>query len=379
MRVVVAIDSFKGSATSLQAANWVGKGIARAAPDADVVKIPIADGGEGTVEALTTALHGRVVRRQVTGPLGGQVSAEFGLLNPTTAVIEMAQASGITLTKQAPEDALRASTYGVGELIRAAIDEGADTIYIGLGGSATTDGGAGMAKALGVQFFDANGQAIACGAQGLAKLARIDTSRLDPRLAHVAIRVLSDVTNPLMGPKGAAAIYGPQKGLTDGAIPQVDGWLAHYAALVQVATGRDVAQASGAGAAGGLGAGLLAFTNAKMYRGIEKILELLQVSTQIETADLVITGEGRMDAQSINGKAPIGIAHAAKRFGVPVVALVGARSDDLGAVYAEGIDAVWSILNRPQTLAEAMANVAVNLTTAGETAIRVFQMKRKVR
>ncbi|MBS0992858.1 glycerate kinase [Lacticaseibacillus paracasei] len=379
MRVVVAIDSFKGSATSLQAANWVGKGIARAAPDADVVKIPIADGGEGTVEALTTALHGRVVRRQVTGPLGGQVSAEFGLLNPTTAVIEMAQASGITLTKQAPEDALRASTYGVGELIRAAIDEGADTIYIGLGGSATTDGGAGMAKALGVQFFDANGQAIACGAQGLAKLARIDTSRLDPRLAHVAIRVLSDVTNPLIGPKGAAAIYGPQKGLTDGAIPQVDGWLAHYAALVQVATGRDVDQASGAGAAGGLGAGLLAFTNAKMYRGIEKILELLQVSTQIETADLVITGEGRMDAQSINGKAPIGIAHAAKRFGVPVVALVGARSDDLGAVYAEGIDAVWSILNRPQTLAEAMANVAVNLTTAGETAIRVFQMKRKVR
>ncbi|WP_346345058.1 glycerate kinase [Lacticaseibacillus paracasei] len=375
----MAIDSFKGSATSLQAANWVGKGIARAAPDADVVKIPIADGGEGTVEALTTALHGRVVRRQVTGPLGGQVSAEFGLLNPTTAVIEMAQASGITLTKQAPEDALRASTYGVGELIRAAIDEGADTIYIGLGGSATTDGGAGMAKALGVQFFDANGQAIACGAQGLAKLARIDTSRLDPRLAHVAIRVLSDVTNPLIGPKGAAAIYGPQKGLTDGAIPQVDGWLAHYAALVQVATGRDVDQASGAGAAGGLGAGLLAFTNAKMYRGIEKILELLQVSTQIETADLVITGEGRMDAQSINGKAPIGIAHAAKRFGVPVVALVGARSDDLGAVYAEGIDAVWSILNRPQTLAEAMANVAVNLTTAGETAIRVFQMKRKVR
>lgn len=375
--VVVAIDSFKGSASSLQAEQHVASGIAKVDPEAHITQVPIADGGEGTVAALTTALHGQVLKRTVTGPLGEQVQAEFGMLDDHTAVVEMAQASGITLTSQDPADALRASTFGVGELIQQAIAQGATAIYLGLGGSATTDGGVGMAKALGVEFTDANGEAIPCGAEGLAKLAHIDTSHMVPGVAQVTIKILSDVTNPLVGPQGAAAIYGPQKGLTDGAIPRVDGWLRHYAQLVEQATGIAVADRPGAGAAGGLGAGLMAFCHTEMYQGIDHILKLLRLDEQLAHADYVITGEGQMDAQSANGKAPVGIAKAAKRFGLPVIALVGARADDLAPVYAAGIDVVLAIGNRPQSLAEAIANTAQNLTIAGETAMRIFMLKKK--
>lgn len=376
MHIVVAIDSFKGSATSLQAAQWVEQGIHKVIPDAKVSKVPIADGGEGTVAALTAALHGRVVAKRVTGPLGEQVDAEFGMLDDTTAVVEMAQASGLNLTSQAPQQAMRASTYGVGELIEAAIDEGATTIYLGLGGSASTDGGAGMAKALGVRFDTAAGEPISCGACGLADLAKIDMADLDPRIKQVTIKILSDVTNPLTGPAGAAAVYGPQKGLTQAQVPQVDKWLAHYAKLVASTVGQDIGALPGAGAAGGLGTGLLAFTNAKIYRGIDEILQLVQLDAQLTDCDLVITGEGSMDAQSLNGKAPIGIAKAAKAHGVPVVALVGARAADLDAVYDAGIDAVWAIGLGPTSLAEALKQVQRNLTIAGETVIRAFLMKR---
>lgn len=374
LHIVVAIDSFKGSATSMQAATWVADGIRRVDAQAQMTKVPIADGGEGTVEALTSALGGKKVSQMVTGPLGDQVQATFGLLDDTTAVIEMAQASGLNLTDALPDDALRASTYGVGELIKGAMDAGAKTIYLGLGGSATTDGGVGMAKALGARFYTERGTPIACGAQGLAQLSRIDVSQLDVRLAQVSIKILSDVTNPLCGPEGAAAIYGPQKGLTSEQIPIVDGWLKHLGDLLEQATGRAVADQPGAGAAGGLGAGLLALTNAKVYRGIEEILRMVHLDEALAQADLVITGEGRMDAQSLNGKAPIGIAKAAKQYGLPVVALVGARSDDLGPVYQAGIDAVWAIMNHPQTLTEAIQTVQTNLTTAGETAVRAFLM-----
>lgn len=379
MKIVVAIDSFKGSATSLEAATWIELGIHQADPNASVIKIPIADGGEGTVEALTSALHGEVIPHTVTGPLGESVDAVFGMLDDHTAVVEMAQASGITLTRQEPLDALRASTFGVGELIKAALDAGAKVIYIGLGGSATTDGGAGMAKALGVKFKNAHGEKIPCGAEGLSHLAAIDTSEKDPRINNVEIKILSDVTNPLVGNFGAAAIYGPQKGLIDGSIPKVDGWLAHYATLIKQTTGRDVAKLAGSGAAGGLGAGLLAFTNAKLYRGIDEILRLLNVGKYLREADIVITGEGRMDAQSINGKAPIGIARVAKITNLPVIALVGSRANNLDPVYREGIDVVWSILNRPQTLDQAIASVRENLIVAGDTVVRIYQMQRKVR
>ncbi|WP_262316379.1 glycerate kinase [Lacticaseibacillus parakribbianus] len=378
LHIVVAIDSFKGSATSLQAATWVAEGIRRVQPDAAVSPVPIADGGEGTVVALTTALNGRLIQKTVTGPLAGQrVSATFGMLDAETAVVEMAQASGLNLTSQESADALRASTYGVGELIEAALDEGAKVIYVGLGGSATTDGGVGMAKALGVSFQNAQGQPIPCGAQGLSELATIDVRQLDSRLQNVSVRLLSDVTNPLYGKKGAAAIYGPQKGLTKRQIPAVEKGLAHYAELLSQVVGRDIAHRPGAGAAGGLGAGLMAFTNAEVFPGIDAIRRLVGLDRLLVDADLVITGEGKMDAQSLNGKAPIGIARAAKRYGVPVVALVGARSADLAAVYAAGIDALWAVGLGPESLQEAIAHVQENLTCAGETVMRAFLLNKK--
>lgn len=372
LQVVVAIDSFKGSITSADAAKAVAAGIHRAQPGALVRQVPIADGGEGTVIALTTALGGQVFTQPVTGPLGQAVVATWGLLDAHTAVIEMAQASGLHLTAATPEAAMRATTQGVGELIEAAVDHGATKIYVGLGGSATTDGGVGMAQALGVKFITARGTPVAPGAGGLSTITHIDLQGLDPRLAKTQIVILSDVVNPLTGPNGAATIYGPQKGLTAAQIPDVDAGLAQLGDFMFQLTGRRIAQTPGAGAAGGLGAGLLAFTHATMAQGITTILQLVGLDQALAQADLVITGEGHMDSQSLNGKAPIGVAQAAKRYGLPVIALVGARSAKLDAVYAAGIDAVWPITNGPQSLAVAMHQVRTNLTMAAESAMRTF-------
>lgn len=376
-QIVIAVDSFKGSASSIQAENWLEAGIRKVLPDSRISKIPVADGGEGTVAALTTALNGRLVEEKVEGPLGEEISATFGMLEDTTAVIEMAEASGITLIQQDGEDVLHASTYGVGQLMLAAVREGAKVIYLGLGGSATNDGGAGMAQALGISFKDSAGKEIPRGAIGLKDVVSIDASKKNPALEEVSIKILSDVTNPLTGANGATAVYGPQKGITPESVEEVDSWLKNYGEVIQAELGVSIADQPGAGAAGGLGAGLLAFFHTEMYQGIEHILELLAVEEKIRNASLVITGEGKMDAQSINGKAPIGIARLAKKYGVPVIAVVGSRDNDLAPVYAEGIDLVLSVINRPMTLSEAIGEVEENLITAGETAIRAFLLKER--
>lgn len=374
LQVVVAIDSFKGSATSLQAATWVSEGLKRANAHVQTKVIPIADGGEGTVVALTTALHGKIITQTVTGPLGQSVSASWGWLPQHTAVIEMAEASGLQYTHQTPAEAMAASTIGVGELIQAAIQKGATTIYVGLGGSATTDGGVGMARALGYEFYDQNDQPIASGATGLATLARIEATDHLAAMDQVQVIMLSDVSNPLAGPDGAATIYGAQKGLTASQRQKVDHDLAHLGDLLAENCDAAIAAMPGAGAAGGLGAGLLAFAHAKSRSGIETILQLVRLKTALQHADLVITGEGQLDAQSLRGKAPIGIAQAAKQFGLPVIALVGARSDNLQTVYQYGIDAVLPITPRPQSLEQAVIEVKNNLIMAGETAMRLFML-----
>lgn len=374
LQVVVAIDSFKGSATSLQAATWVSEGLKRANAHVQTKVIPIADGGEGTVVALTIALHGKIITQTVTGPLGQSVSASWGWLPQHTAVIEMAEASGLQYMHQTPAEAMAASTIGVGELIQAAIQKGATTIYVGLGGSATTDGGVGMARALGYEFYDQNDQPIASGATGLATLARIEATDHLAAMDQVQVIMLSDVSNPLAGPDGAATIYGAQKGLTASQRQKVDHDLAHLGDLLAENCDAAIAAMPGAGAAGGLGAGLLAFAHAKSRSGIETILQLVRLKTALQHADLVITGEGQLDAQSLRGKAPIGIAQAAKQFGLPVIALVGARSDNLQAVYQYGIDAVLPITPRPQSLEQAVIEVKNNLIMAGETAMRLFML-----
>lgn len=376
-KIVIATDSYKGSASSEEVEDWIEAGIRRVLPLVEIIKIPIADGGEGTVKSLTSALNGKLIKKEVEGPLGVPQMACFGMLDSKTAVIEMAEASGITLIEQNGKDVLHASTYGVGQLMAAALDQGAKEIYIGLGGSATNDGGTGMAQALGIALLDNRGNEIPRGAIGLPKLQKIDLSTSDPRLKEVTIKILSDVTNPLTGENGATAIYGPQKGLRAEDISMVDEWLKHYSDVIFKELGQKVEFLPGAGAAGGLGAGLQAFFKTEMHQGIAEILRLLKVEEKLQNADLVITGEGKMDSQSTNGKAPIGIAQLAKKYNIPVIAIVGSRDEDLAAVYEAGIDLVLSVLLRPTSLAEAMAETETNVKIAGETAIRAFLLLSK--
>lgn len=376
-KFVIAIDSFKGSATSKQAGEWVAQGLKNVLPDIQTVVVPIADGGEGTLDALVASGNGRVITEVVEGPLGAPVKARFGLLDEQTAIIEMAESSGLNLTSGNPEDALIASTYGVGQLILAALDQGAQKILIGIGGSATTDGGTGMAQALGVKMVDANGRTISRGAAGLGEIATIATDELDARIQTTDFYILSDVTNPLVGENGATFIYGPQKGIPLEKRNEIDENMAHYGALIKEQVGIDILQLPGAGAAGGLGGALVAFTNATMHKGIETILSLLHFETILQGAALCITGEGRMDNQSIHGKAPVGIAKLAKAANVPVAAIVASRAEDLSKVYEAGIDLVLSIINRPMSLEEAMAEVEQNTKIAGETLMRAFLLGKE--
>lgn len=374
--VLIASDSFKGSVSSIGVADLVERGVHRVFPNARVTKFAIADGGEGTVDAVVRALGGSLREVEVSGPLGDPVRASYGLVSGDLAVIEVAESSGITLIEQTSENAKRASSLGVGQMILDALDQGARRICIGLGGSATSDGGVGMAKALGARFLDASGEPIPCGLAGLETLASIDCSLLNERLASVEIIALTDVTNPLTGPTGAVYVYGPQKGVAAEELETLDGWMCRYAEILGRAVGRDVASIPGAGAAGGLGAALAAFCGARIERGIEAVLDIIGLEGAMEGVDLVITGEGRMDAQSAYGKAPIGVARRAKRHGVPVVAVVGSRADDLGDVYDEGVDLVLPIATGPLTLQESMDHADVLLPIAGETAARAYLLGR---
>jgi glycerate kinase len=337
-----------------------------------VVRVPIADGGEGTVDALVTATGGRRERRTVRGPLGEPVVAQWGVLGDgKTAVIEMAAASGLPLVPHGRRDPRLTSTYGTGELMRAALDAGLGRLIVGIGGSATNDGGAGMARALGVRFLDSAGEELPEGGAALARLARIELRTADPRLATAEIVVACDVDNPLTGPRGASAVYGPQKGATPDVVLTLDAALQRYALVARDVTGRDVAGVAGAGAAGGLGAGLLFFTAARLRPGVEIVLEATGFSEQVRGADLVITGEGRTDFQTSMGKAPVGVAAVARRHGVPVVCLAGSLGEGAEEVLAHGIDALATLLPGPMTLDESMIRGAELLEAATARACRL--------
>jgi len=371
-KVVIAPDSFKGSLTARQVCEAAEEGLRRVWPEAEVVSVPMADGGEGTVQSLVDATSGRIVSIDVTGPLGEPVAAFLGVLGDgVTAVIEMAAASGLPLVPQGLRNPALATTRGTGELIRGALDIGCRKFIIGIGGSATNDGGAGMAQALGVRLLDASGAEIGPGGAELARLARIDVSGLDPRASLSEFVVACDVDNPLTGPRGASAVYGPQKGATLEMVKTLDDALKNLASVVGRDLGVDVDGIPGAGAAGGLGAGLVAFLGASLKRGVDIVVETVGLREQMKGASLVITGEGRTDFQTLFGKTPMGVANVAKALGIPVVIISGAIADDARGLYAHGIDALMSIAKGPCTIDEAIANAAPLMADAAETAARL--------
>ncbi len=375
MRVIVAPDSFKGSVSAPGVAAAMARGVKAVFPAAEVRQVPIADGGEGTVEALVAATGGRLEHAVVTGPLGAPVRAGWGVLGDgETAVIEMAAASGLPLVPTDRRDPRVATTFGTGELVRAALDAGLSKIILGLGGSATSDGGAGLARALGARFLDAAGVELPEGGAALSRLSRIDLSGLDPRLAAADLLVACDVDNPLTGPRGAAAVYGPQKGATPALVRELDLALGRFAEVAKAATGRDVAGAAGAGAAGGLGAGLLFFSPARLRPGVALVLEAVGFAALVEGADLVITGEGRTDAQTAMGKAPVGVAAVARRFGVPVICLAGGLGQGADDVLRAGVDALASVVPQPMALEEAMARGPELIEAATARACRLLRV-----
>lgn len=327
MRVVVAPDSFKGSLSARAAAESIGDGLRRALPAATIDLLPLSDGGEGFLEVLTSGDQGRVVEVPVTGPLGEQVEAPYGLREDDdglTGVVEMAQASGLHLVPADRRDPRRTTTYGTGQLIRRALDDGAGRLLIGIGGSGTNDGGAGMASALGARFLDAHGEEPAAGGGSLAELDTVDLAGLDERLADCEVLIASDVDSPLLGERGASVVFGPQKGATPEQVEELDGALAHFAGKVEEALGRSLREEPGAGAAGGLGFGLMAFAGAHVRRGIDVVLDALGADGLFAAADLVVTAEGRIDSQTLTGKVPVGVARRAAQHSVPVVAVGGA-------------------------------------------------------
>ena len=375
MNVLVAPDSFKGSLTALRVAEAIERGVRQVFPDARVVKVPIADGGEGTVDALVVATGGRVLESEVTGPLGEPVRARWGVLGGGgAAVIEMAAASGLPLVPRDRRDPRYTTTRGTGDLVRAALDAGLERLVVGIGGSATNDGGTGMARALGVRFLDAEGRDLPEGGAALARLSRIDLSGLDPRVRALDLVVACDVDNPLTGPRGASAVYGPQKGATPAIVAELDAALARYAEVARAATGRDAATLPGAGAAGGLGAGLLFFTPARLRPGVEIVLETTRFDDLVKGADLVVTGEGRTDFQTAMGKAPVGVAAAAKRHGVPVVCLAGGLGEGADDVLAKGVDALASTVPGPMGLEEAVARGAGLVEAAAARMCRLVKV-----
>ncbi|CAI1558281.1 MULTISPECIES: glycerate kinase [Serratia] len=374
-KVVIAPDSFKESLSAMAVAEAIERGFRQIYPQVQYVKLPMADGGEGTVDSMVAATGGEIVRVEVTGPLGQPVSAFYGLLGEgETAVIEMAAASGLHLAPKGQRDPRITTSYGTGELILAALEHGVKTIILGIGGSATNDGGAGMMQALGARLLDDQQQPLPPGGAALARLAQIDLSAVDPRLQQVSVTAACDVDNPLCGPHGASAVFGPQKGATPEMVTQLDAALSHFGSLLQQATGREVLNAPGAGAAGGMGAALLGMLNARLRPGIEIVIETLRLEEALRDADLVITGEGRLDSQSIHGKTPIGVARVAKRHGLPVIGIAGSLSKDYQVVHQHGIDAAFSVLDRVVTLEEALTDAADNLEVTARNVAAVWKL-----
>lgn len=376
MKIVTAIDSFKGSMTSMEAGLAVTEGVHRVDSDVDVQIRPLADGGEGTVEALVAGMNGMKQEIQVTGPLGTPVVCEYGIIESSkTAVIEMAGAAGITLVPDEKKNPLYTTTYGVGEVIKDAIGKGCRRFIIGIGGSATNDGGIGMLQALGFGFMNKNGQPVPFGARGLEELETITDTYVIPELKECEFQIACDVTNTLCGEQGASAVYGPQKGATPSMIMQMDKWLAYYAALAKEKFPKANAKQAGTGAAGGLGFAFLTFTNAVLESGIKIVLEETQLEEYIKDADLVVTGEGRLDRQTAMGKAPIGVAKLAKKYGKTVIAFAGSVERDARECNEHGIDAFFPVLRGITTLEEAMKNENAKRNLA-DTAEQVYRLWR---
>ncbi|MFW6238448.1 MAG: glycerate kinase [Halanaerobiales bacterium] len=360
MKILISPDSYKGSLTAMEVADNIEKGIKKVLPGANVEKIPMADGGEGTVQALVDAHDGVIDQKEVTGPLGNKVQADYGFLpGEKTGVIEMAAASGLTLV--ANKDPMKATTYGTGELIKEVLNKGAEKIIIGIGGSATVDGGVGAARALGISFRDENGEEIGPGGGELGKIAEINFSRRDPALDNVTIKVACDVTNPLYGKNGAAYVYGPQKGAGEEMVEILDNNLRHLAAVVKEHTGRDMQSIKGAGAAGGLGAGLCVFLDAQLVSGVDLVSEANHLEEHMKFKDVVITGEGRIDGQTVQGKAPIGVARLAKKYNLPVIGIAGCFGKGADKVYDHGIDAIFSLDNEDSSTPEALRSLTENV------------------
>jgi len=375
MYIVIAPDSFKESLSALEAASAIEAGFREIFPDARYVKIPVADGGEGTVDAMIAATGGRRVDLRATGPLGTPVDAFYGLTGgDVIAVIEMAAASGLELVPPAQRDPLHATSRGTGDLILAALDAGARRFILGVGGSATNDGGAGMLQALGVRLLDAQDAPLAPGGAALANLARIDVTQLDPRVLDSVFEVACDVSNPLVGVNGASAIFGPQKGATPAMVAQLDASLRHYAAVIARDLGQDVADVPGAGAGGGIAAAMLVFLKGRLRPGSEIVADAVALDAAVQLADLVITGEGRIDSQTVNGKTPIGVARVAARHGKPVIAIGGCLGHDASAVHAHGIDAAFSTIMKAGTVAEALANAEFNLRTTARNVAATLKL-----
>ena len=380
MHILIAPQSLKGSLTAAEAGSAIAQGVRKIYPEAEIEVVPIADGGEGTVQSLVDASGGKIIQKTVTGPLGEPVQAFFGLMGDgSTAAIEMAACAGLPLVPPAKRDPRITTTYGVGELILAALDYGSRHFIIGIGGSATNDGGAGMAQALGASLLDVQGTKIAPGGAALATLAHISTSSMDSRLQTCTVEVACDVTNPLCGPMGASAVYGPQKGATPGMVEELDKALAVYAQLIEQDLGMSVGEIPGAGAAGGLGAGLVAFLHAKLRPGAQIVFEAVSLEERIRKADLVITAEGQIDAQTAYGKSVGAVAEIAKRYGLPVLAFAGSLGENYQVVYKLGVDAVAALPASPMTLTYSMENATRLTSDAAERACRFMQVGARVK
>lgn len=375
MKIVIAPDSYKESLSALEVATAIEQGFREIFPDAHYVKLPVADGGEGTVEAMVAATQGGIIKVRVTGPLGENAEGFYGLSgDEQSAFIEMAAASGLEMVAPSLRNPLKTTSWGTGELIRHALDAGVKHIIIGIGGSATNDGGAGMVQALGAKLLDAEDNPIGMGGGELEKLARIDISELDTRLANCRIEVACDVTNPLTGKEGASAVFGPQKGATPEMIARLDESLAHYAKIIARDLDIDVLNLEGGGAAGGMGAALYAFCGAELRQGIEIVTDALHLDNHVADADLVITGEGRIDSQTIHGKVPVGVAKVAKRYNKPVIGIAGSLTADVGVVHEHGIDAVFSVIYTVCTLEEALESAEENVRIAARNIAAVLKM-----
>lgn len=378
MKIVIAPDSFKGSLSSEEVANAIKSGILRAMPEAETVLIPMADGGEGTVDSLVQATQGSKVYVPVQGPLQDEVMASYGVLGDgVTCVIEMASASGLVLIPEEQRNPMLATTYGTGQLIRHALDHGYRSFILALGGSATNDGGSGMLQALGLRLLDAEGRDIGAGGQALSHLTQLDATQWDERIRELQFIIASDVTNPFVGPQGASHVFGPQKGATPEMVEALDAALVNFADVMAAHTGVAVHHLPGAGAAGGLGGAFQAFFPASMKRGIDVVIEMTRLNAHLQDAHLVITGEGQTDAQTASGKAPMGIAQAASKLGVPVIVISGSVGQGIEKLYEYGMTSIHSIVNGPMTLQEAMNRTPELLAQRAEQVMRTFLAGRK--